>query len=169
MTSWAIYLLAGLLVVAVAIIVIGLLFMRRRTTSGKKPARLGMPPTMPPPTRPASTTPPGDTTPQPSQPAVATFGKLLMPDNTEIPLLGGTKYMGRADFERTVLPDMASYISRRHFLISFASGSYYIQDAGSGNGTKLNGKEIKGLESQWLTDGDEINVGGAITLIFKTS
>jgi pSer/pThr/pTyr-binding forkhead associated (FHA) protein len=92
-----------------------------------------------------------------------------MPDNTEIPLSGGTKFMGRTDFERIVLPDAASYISRRHFVIGFASGSYYIEDAGSGNGTKLNGKEIKGFGSQWLTDGDQINVGGAITLIFKTS
>jgi hypothetical protein len=168
--SWGIYLIAGLLVVAVAVIVIGLLLMRRRTTASKTPARLGMPPTMPPPTRPATTTAPGDVTPQPSQHvAVATFGKLLMPDNTEIPLSGGIKFMDRTDLERFALPDAASYISRRHFLIGFASGSYYIEDAGSGNGTKLNGREIKGFGSQWLTDGDQINVGGVITIIFKTS
>ncbi|MGB8706569.1 MAG: FHA domain-containing protein [Dehalococcoidia bacterium] len=169
-TSWGIYLLAGLLVVAVAVIVIGLLLMKRRTTARKTPARLGMPPTMPPPTRPATTTPPVDTTPQPSQPvAAATFSKLLMPDNTEVPLSGGIRFMGRTDFERIVPPDRASYISRDHFVIGFASGSYYIEDAGSGNGTKLNGRKIEGIGSQWLRDGDQIDVAGVVTLVFKTS
>ena len=77
--------------------------------------------------------------------------------------------MGRTDFERIVPPDKASYISREHFVIGFASGSYYIEDAGSGNGTKLNGRKIGGIGSQWLRDGDQIDVGGAVTLVFKTS
>jgi hypothetical protein len=163
-SSWVIYLLVGLLVVAVVVVVIVLLS-KRRTTARKKPAGLGMPPAMPPPMRPATTTSPG-TIPQSSQPVAAvTTAKLLMPDSTEVILSQGIRSMGRHDFERFVPPDKADYISREHFVIGFASGNYYIQDAGSGNGTKLNGREIKGTGSNWLSDGDQINV----TCFFKTS
>lgn len=92
-----------------------------------------------------------------------------MPDNTEVTLSQGIRFMGRLDVERFVPPDKADYISRQHFVIGFASGNYYIQDAGSGNGTKLNGREIKGMGSQWLSDGDRIDVAGVVTCVFKTS
>ena len=92
-----------------------------------------------------------------------------MPDNTEVPLSEGLRYMGRGDFERMVPPDRADYISRQHLAVGFASGSYYVEDAGSGNGTKLNGRDLKGQGSQWLKDGDQIDVGGLAIFVFKTS
>ena len=92
-----------------------------------------------------------------------------MPDNTEVPLSEGLRFMGRSDFERMVPSDRASYISRQHLAVGFASGSYYVEDAGSGNGTKLNGRDLKGKGSQWLKDGDQIDVGGVAIFVFKTS
>ena len=175
--DWVIYLIAGLVVVA-AVVVIVLLLMRRRTS--KKPAHLGRPPTTPPPMRPAMPTPPV-ATPQQSQPvaaaippqgqpvAAAAYARLIMPDNTEVTLSEGMRFIGRSDFERMVPPDRADYISRQHLAIGFASGSYYVEDAGSGNGTKLNGRDLKGKGSQWLKDGDQVEVGGVAIFIFKTS
>ena len=175
--DWVIYLLAGLVVVAVAVVVIVLLLMRKKTA--KRPARLGMPPTTPPPMRPAIATPLGATsqptqpvagaTPQAFQPVAAATPRLIMPDNTEVSLSEGIRFMGRSDFERILPPDRASYISRQHLAIGFASGSYYVEDAGSGNGTKLNGRDLKGKGSQWLKDGDQIDVGGVAIFVFKTS
>ena len=186
--DWVIYLIAGLVVVA-AVAVIVFLLMRKRTS--KKPAHLGRPPTTPPPMRPAIATTAGAPTqltqpvagaapqplqpvapaaPQPLQPvATAAPARLLMPDNTEVPLSEGLRFMGRSDFERMVPPDRADYISRQHLAIGFASGSYYVEDAGSGNGTKLNGRDLKGKGSQWLKDGDQVDVGGVAIFIFKTS
>jgi hypothetical protein len=175
--DWVIYLLAGLVVVALVVVVTVLLLRRKKTA--KRPARLGMPPTTPPPMRPAIATPPGVTpqptqpiaaaAPQPFQPVTAGTPRLIMPDNTEVPLSEGLRYMGRGDFERMVPPDRADYISRQHLAVGFASGSYYVEDAGSGNGTKLNGRDLKGKGSQWLKDGDQIDVGGVAIFVFKTS
>ena len=92
-----------------------------------------------------------------------------MPDNTVVALSEGIRFMGRSDFERMVPPDRASYISRQHLTIGFASGSYYVEDAGSGNGTKLNGRDLQGMGSQWLKDGDQIDVAGVAIFVFKTS
>jgi hypothetical protein len=174
--DWVIYLIAGLVVVAVAVVIVFLL-VRKRTS--KKPAHLGRPPTTPPPVRPAMPTPPV-ATPQQSQPVAAAIPqqvqpvaagtpRLIMPDNTVVPLSEGLRYIGRSDFERMVPPDRADYISRQHLAIGFSSGSYYVEDAGSGNGTKLNGRDLKGKGSQWLKDGDQIDVGGVAIFIFKTS
>jgi len=176
--DWVIYLIAGLVVVAVAVVVIVLLLMKKRTS--KKPAGLGKPPTTPPPMRPAMATPPGAVpqqpqpiaaaAPQQSQPiATAAYARLIMPDNTEVPLSEGMRFIGRSDFERMVPPGRADYISRQHLALGFASGNYYIEDAGSGNGTKLNGRDLKGKGSHWLKDGDQIDVGGVAIFIFKTS
>lgn len=166
--NWSLVLVVGLVVLVIVVAVVVSLVMMRRGTSRKRPARLGMPPTMPPPTQPATPPPYATTTPQ-QQPQPTTAGKLILPDNSEIPLQGGTKSIGRADFERLVPPDMAKYISRQHLVVGFAYGNYYIEDAGSGNGTKLNGREIKGAGSQWLKDGDQINLAGVITVVFRSS
>jgi len=174
---WVFYLLAGLVVVAVVAVVIVLLLRMKKTA--KRPARLGMPPTTPPPMRPSIATPPAAApqplqpvaaaTPQPLQPVAAGTPRLIMPDNTEVPLSEGLKYMGRGDFERMVPQDRASYISRQHLTVGFSSGNYYVEDAGSGNGTKLNGRDLQGKGSQWLKDGDQIDVAGVAIFVFKTS
>jgi len=46
-------------------------------------------------------------------------------------------------------------------------GRRYIEDDMSTNGTKLNGKEIKGTGKHPLTDGDQITVANVITILYK--
>jgi pSer/pThr/pTyr-binding forkhead associated (FHA) protein len=61
------------------------------------------------------------------------------------------------------------YISRRHFIIKFENGQYYVEDQNSTNGTRLNGTEIKGKGKYRLDNGDQIAVADVITLTFKVA
>src|SRR5262245_40911061 len=47
-------------------------------------------------------------------------------------------------------------ISRRHFQILKERGAFFIEDLGSSNGTRVNGRQIAKME---LRDGDVISVG----------
>ena len=47
-------------------------------------------------------------------------------------------------------------VSRRHFKVVHESGSYYVEDLGSTNGTILNGKRAQRAR---LSDGDTILIG----------
>jgi hypothetical protein len=93
--------------------------------------------------------------------------KLILPDRSEIPLAGMAKQIGRSDFERIVSPEALRYISRQHLWIKYDSGKYFAEDSDSANGTKVNGIEIKGKGLQELNDGDRIDIGGVIQLVFK--
>ncbi len=52
-----------------------------------------------------------------------------------------------------------SQMSRRQFEIKFEEGAYLISDCGSSNGTRLNGRDLKGEKFQILNSGDVIQVG----------
>ena len=52
----------------------------------------------------------------------------------------GSFYIGRINGNDMIMPDYA--ISKRHAIIDVEDGSYYIRDAGSTNGTKLNGTRL---------------------------
>jgi hypothetical protein len=93
--------------------------------------------------------------------------KLIMPDRSEIPLAGMARQIGRSDFERIVSPEALRYISRQHLWIKYDSGRYFAEDSHSANGTKINGIEIKGKGLQELNDGDRIDIGEVIQLVFK--
>jgi len=95
-------------------------------------------------------------------------GRLVMADSNEIRLTEGTKAIGRADFKSIVPPDKLSYISRRHLMVSYENGDYFIEDEDSGNGTKLNGADIKGKGKYKLSDGDKIELSEVVTLTFRT-
>lgn len=62
---------------------------------------------------------------------------------------------GREDKCNIVIPDKKA--SRKHFVIEMAGDFYNIIDAGSTNGTKVNGKKIAG--TQRLAKGDTVVVG----------
>ncbi len=47
-------------------------------------------------------------------------------------------------------------ISRRHTILRFSRGAWYVQDLGSDSGTYVNGKRIEG---QKLNAGDKIAIG----------
>jgi hypothetical protein len=63
--------------------------------------------------------------------------------------------VGRDAGNDLVLNDEAA--SAKHAIVSFADGEWWIEDAGSTNGTLLNGSRIR--ERQRLHYGDEVAVG----------
>ena len=77
-------------------------------------------------------------------------------DGMEYPLVAEETLIGRNPTTDVTLLD--ENISREHALILFdpETGSYTIEDLQSTNGTKVNGK---GIRSQALEPGDEIQIG----------
>jgi FHA domain len=65
----------------------------------------------------------------------------------------GAFYIGRINGNDMIMPDYA--ISKRHAIIDIEDGLYYIRDAGSTNGTKLNGERL-GKKRTRLNDKDVI-------------
>lgn len=93
--------------------------------------------------------------------------KLVLPDNTEIPLIDSVKLMGRCDFDGIISSEALRYISRNHFLIGSDKAKYFIEDLNSANGTKTNGAEIRGVRKE-LNDGDIIEIVDSVKLTFRT-
>ena len=52
----------------------------------------------------------------------------------------GSFYIGRINGNDMIMPDYA--ISKRHAIIDIEDGKYYLRDAGSTNGTKINGSRM---------------------------
>jgi hypothetical protein len=52
----------------------------------------------------------------------------------------GSFYIGRINGNDMIMPDYA--ISKRHAIIDIEDGRYYLRDAGSTNGTKINGSRL---------------------------
>jgi len=65
----------------------------------------------------------------------------------------GSFYIGRINGNDMIMPDYA--ISKRHAIIDVEEDGYYIRDAGSTNGTKLNGTKL-GKKRVKLRDKDVI-------------
>ena len=65
----------------------------------------------------------------------------------------GSFYIGRINGNDMIMPDYA--ISKRHAIIDIEDGSYYLRDAGSTNGTKINGTRL-GKKRVKLKDKDVI-------------
>jgi hypothetical protein len=93
--------------------------------------------------------------------------KLLLADNNEIPVAGNSVTIGRNDFERLIDAKDLPYVSRKHFIISHDEEDYFIEDCNSGNGTMLNGEQIKTLGKKKLNDGDSIGILDVVTVTFK--
>lgn len=79
------------------------------------------------------------------------------------------KWLGRDDLNRLVPEHSLEYISRRHLIIRFENGQYYVEDQNSTNGTRLNGTEIQGKGKFKLNHGDLIEVADVIAFSFETS
>ncbi len=99
----------------------------------------------------------------------AVMARLILPDKSEVTLVGEERDLGRDDFKQAISSTSASYISRRHLRIKSQEGHYYIEDAGSANGTRLNGINIKGSGRRELSDGDHINLADVAEVVFKMS
>jgi hypothetical protein len=65
----------------------------------------------------------------------------------------GAFYIGRINGNDMIMPDYA--ISKRHAIIDIEEGLYYIRDAGSTNGTKVNGERL-GKKRAKLSDKDVV-------------
>ena len=74
--------------------------------------------------------------------------------------VSGTCVVGRAPPADFVIDDTLA--SRRHFRVYEQTGHYFVEDLGSTNGTRVNGRLMKTLQ---LSDGDVI-AAGATELVF---
>ncbi len=100
------------------------------------------------------------------EPSISTRAKLTLPDGLEVRITAGSQVIGRAELARALGLDELNLISRKQFLVTCQDGKYFIEDAGSANGTKLNNEDIKGKGIIALKDGDIIDAAGAISLKF---
>lgn len=85
--------------------------------------------------------------------------------NAVYPLEGDLITVGR-DASNTIQINDAE-ISRRHALLEFQGGKYLIKDAGSTNGTHVNGQRLNA--PYVLKPGDVISFGEQIVLAFESS
>lgn len=98
-------------------------------------------------------------------------GSLVIIDGTPADVgnhvvVGDEVLIGR---EQGTFPLRDGRISRRHCILRYREGSYWIEDLGSTNGTQVNGRPV--LESYKLSDGDHIFVGRTVmkfTLVDNT-
>lgn len=87
--------------------------------------------------------------------------------STEFHLAADESYIGRWDADNGIFPDVDldvydpdAKVSRRHARIIRRSGTYFIEDLGSTNGTFINrGRRLLPGVPQDLKEGDEIIVG----------
>ena len=91
--------------------------------------------------------------------------KLILPNNSEIPIISGIQIIGREHVLDVLSEDDALYVSREHIEVSLDdnSGRVFIEDI-SRNGTTLNGKEIKGEGKKEVFYGDKIVLARKVTL-----
>lgn len=92
---------------------------------------------------------------------------ILIVNNLEQPqglVLGERVLIGRRPFNTIMVPDPA--VSRIHAWIGWRDGRYYLFDAGSRSGTRLNDRTV-GSSPRALSDGDEIRIGPATILYME--
>lgn len=83
---------------------------------------------------------------------------------TRIPVYGERSFVGRHTESDVYIPD--GRLSRRHLQIERVGDAYIASDAGSSNGTILNGTRLTGAAA--LKDGDVLDLGGfELRVIFK--
>lgn len=83
--------------------------------------------------------------------------------------------IGRRSTKDKIMPDLdlskddpKVYISRKHASITLADGIYFINDLGSANGVRINGKRIQASVAQPLRNRDRIQMG-QVEIIFVIS
>jgi hypothetical protein len=163
---WLPYILLIALLAAAAIIIV-ILLLRKPVAAqvvNYGSARAG---TMPAVTSPVATMP-ATGSPRTTPVSVGPPAKFVASNGSELSLAGDGNPLGRRDFQSMVSPDKADLISRQHITISYENGQHYIEDRGSTNGTRLNGSAIKGTGRHALKDGDNIDLAGALSFVFRS-
>jgi pSer/pThr/pTyr-binding forkhead associated (FHA) protein len=77
-------------------------------------------------------------------------------DSNTLRLANGVTTLGRQDDCQIRIK--SSQVSRRHCEVYEKKGALQVRDLGSSNGTFVNGKKIKGVQT--LKPGDELTIGG---------
>jgi pSer/pThr/pTyr-binding forkhead associated (FHA) protein len=84
-------------------------------------------------------------------------------------------FIGRRSTKDKIMPDLdlskddpKVYISRKHASITVVDGIYFINDLGSANGVRINGKRIPANVAQPLRNRDRIQMG-QVDIIFVIS
>ena len=78
-------------------------------------------------------------------------------NGTEFTVTEAETSIGRGSDSTVVIPDIS--VSRRHVVIAREGDQYLLLDQGSGNGTKVNGRNV---ERHVLASGDEIAMGDTV-------
>ncbi|MHB8085594.1 MAG: FHA domain-containing protein, partial [Dehalococcoidia bacterium] len=120
----------------------------------------------------AAGTAPAATLPATGTPHTTPIGagaaRLVTAGGGELPIRGNAISLGRSDLRSLAAgPDRADLISRKHLTMDYENGDYYVEDANSTNGTRLNGESIRGKGKQMLRNGDTIEVADALKLTFR--
>lgn len=92
------------------------------------------------------------------------FG-LLLENGTFVRLVQSEISIGRNPDSYIVVSNKA--VSRRHALLQFLSGKWFLMDCGSLNGTALNSQHLTPQTKYELHDGDRIILNGESVLQFK--
>ena len=79
---------------------------------------------------------------------------------TTVPVQDGL-LIGRSPEADVVLPNPS--VSRRHAIIRYAQGKFFIQDQGSANGIYVNGRRVSAIA---LKNGDRIRIG-TVEMVFR--
>ena len=101
------------------------------------------------------------------RPTAIMTAKFVLGDGSEIDIAPMERTFGRYDLDRFVSAQDMPYISKKHLIVTFEDAKYYAEDSGSKNGTLLNGAEIKGSGKQALKNGDQIELGKVVSLLFR--
>ena len=95
----------------------------------------------------------------------STGQRITIPAGSDLVVGRSDKYVNfRPDIDLAVLGDKGAKVSRRHARLFFKNkdSALYIEDMGSGFGTKINGELIMLGESKNLLPGDHIWLGGCV-------
>jgi len=95
----------------------------------------------------------------------STGQRITIPIGSDLIIGRSDKYVDfTPDIDLAVLEDRAAKVSRRHARLIFETGAatLYIEDMGSGFGTKINGELIMLGETRALLPGDHIWLGGCV-------
>jgi pSer/pThr/pTyr-binding forkhead associated (FHA) protein len=137
--------------------------------AGAPPAPTAFPsyvPAPPPPTSPSSKAPPTEIPAVPRTVLESASLRVLPKDPKQsalvFPVRGSLTHIGRS-FESEVCIDNTAF-SRTYAIITLEEGVYWLRDAGSLNGTSVNGRKLSGRESIRLADNDRIEIGDFIAI-----
>jgi len=92
------------------------------------------------------------------------MAKLILKDKHEFIIDEYQRIFGREDFIGISVPDDLLYVGKEHFKIIKKDDGFYIEDLNTKNGTKLNGKEIKGKGIKKLENNDDVLVAKVLEI-----